>query len=99
MFVKKLTVAVAVFTATASAFAQQSEFVAPDAGIKSTLTRAEVRQEMLKAYGAHSMVQQQHTGQDPVYAKGEHSRAEVRAEAAEAARQYQAGDASNPYFG
>jgi hypothetical protein len=54
---------------------------------------------MLKAYGAHSMVQQQHTGQDPVYAKGERSRAEVRAEAAKAARQYQAGDASNPYFG
>ena len=99
MFVKKLIVAVAVFTATASAFAQQSEFVAPDAGVKSTLSRAEVRREMLKAYGAHSMVQQQHTGQDPFYAKGERSRSEVRAEAAKAARQYHAGDVTNPYFG
>ena len=99
MKIQKLIVAVAVFAATASAFAQQTEFVAPDAGVKSTLTRAEVRQEMLKAYGDHSMVQQQHTGQDPVYAKGERSRAEVRAEAAKAARQFQAGDVMNPYFG
>ena len=99
MKIQKLIVAVAVFAATASAFAQQTEFVAPDAGVKSTLTRAEVRQDMLKAYGAHAMVQQQHTGQDPVYAKGQRSREEVRAEAAEAARQFQAGDVMNPYFG
>jgi hypothetical protein len=99
MKTQKLIVAVAVFAATASAFAQQTEFVAPDAGVKSTLTRAEVRQEMLTAYGAHSMVQQQHTGQDPVYAKGERTRSEVRAEAAKAARQFQAGDVMNPYFG
>jgi hypothetical protein len=54
---------------------------------------------MLEAYGQRAMVQQQHTGQDPVYAKGQRTREEVRAEAAKAARQYQAGDASNPYFG
>lgn len=96
MNVKNLITAVAVFAATGSAFAQQTEFVAPDAGMKSTLTRAEVRQEMLSAYRNPTMVQQQHTGQDPVYAKGQRSRAEVRAEAA---RQYRAGDVSSPYFG
>lgn len=99
MNVKNLITAVAVFAAAGSAFAQQTEFVAPDAGAKSTLTRAEVRQEMLSAYRNHTMVQQQHPGHDPVYAKGQRSRAEVRAEAAEVARQYRAGDVSSPYFG
>ena len=99
MVVKKLIAAVAVFAAAGSAFAQQTEFVAPDASAKSTLTRAEVRQEMLSAYRNHTMVQQQHTGQDPVYAKGQRSRAEVRAEAARAARQFHAGDVTSPYFG
>jgi Ni/Co efflux regulator RcnB len=98
MFDEKLIAAVAVFAA-GSAFAQQTEFVAPDADAKSALTRAEVRQEMLSAYRNHTMVQQQHIGQDPVYAKGQRSRAEVRAEAAEAARQYHAGDVTSPYFG
>jgi hypothetical protein len=99
MRIHKLFVAVAVFAATASALAQQTEFVAPDAGAKPTLTRAEVRQEMVEAYRKHALVQQQHTGQDPVYAKGERSREEVRAEAARAARQSQAVDVKSPYFG
>lgn len=99
MFVKKLIAAVAVFAAAGSAFSQQTEFVAPDAGVKSTLTRSEVRQEMLSAYRHHTMVQQQHTGQDPVYAKGQRSREEVRAEAAEAARQSHAVDVMSSYFG
>jgi hypothetical protein len=99
MKLQKSIFAVAVFAVTASAFAQQTEFVAPDAGATSTLSRAEVRQEMLSAYRQRAMVQQQHTGQDPVYAKGKRSRAEVRAEAAEAARQFHAGDVMSPYFG
>jgi hypothetical protein len=99
MKIQKLIVAVAVFAATASVYAQQTEFVAPDAGMTSTLTRAEVRQEMLSAYRNRAMVQQQHTGQDPVYAKGQRSREEVRAEAAEAARHSRAGDVESPYFG
>jgi hypothetical protein len=99
MFVKKLITAVAVFAATGSAFAQQIEFVAPDAGAKLTLTRAEVRQQMTEAYSQGKLVQQQHTGQDPVYAKGQRSRAEVRAEAEKAARQSHAGDVNSPYFG
>ena len=45
MNVKNLIAAVAVFAAAGSAFAQQTEFVAPDAGFKSSLTRAEVREE------------------------------------------------------
>jgi hypothetical protein len=99
MSFKKLITAVAVFAAAGSAFAQQTEFVAPDAGTKLTLTRAEVRQQMAEAYSQGKLVQQQHTGQDPVYAKGERSRAEVRAEAKEAARQHHAGDVSSLYFG
>lgn len=99
MSFKKLITAVAVFAATGSAFAQQTEFVAPDAGAKLTLTRAEVRQEMAQAYGQGKLVQQQHTGQDPVYAKSQRSRAEVRAEAEKAARQHHAGDVNSPYFG
>jgi hypothetical protein len=99
MTIKKLIAAVAVFAAASSAFAQQTEFVEPGAGFKSTLTRAEVRQQMGEAYSKGQMVQQQHTGQDPVYAKGERSRAEVRAEAAEAARQHHAADVNSPYFG
>ena len=96
---KKIITAVAVFAATGSAFAQQTEFVAPDAGAKLTLTRAEVRQQMVQAHSQGKLVQQQHTGQDPVYAKGQRSRAEVRTEAAAEARQHRAGDVSSPYFG
>ena len=99
MKLQKLLAAVAVFAAAASAIAQQTEFVAPDAGVQSTRTRAEVRQEMMEAYRRHGLVQQQHTGQDPVYAKGQRSREEVREEAAKAARQFRAGDVMSPYFG
>jgi hypothetical protein len=45
------------------------------------------------------MVMQQHTGQDPVYARGERTRQEVRMEAREAARQRHAGDVKDLYFG
>ena len=99
MDIKKLIAAVAVFAAAGSAFAQQTEFFQPDAGFKSTMTRAEVRQDVTKAASQGKLVMQQHTGQDPVYAKGERSRAEVRAEAAEEAQQHHAGDVSSPYFG
>ena len=99
MKIQKLIVAIAVFATTASAFAQQTETPEPSAGFKSTMTRAEVRQEMLGAYRNRSMVQQTYTGKDPVYAKGQRTRAEVRAEAAEAARQFHAGDVMSPYFG
>jgi hypothetical protein len=96
---KKLITAIAVFATSASTFAQPTAYVVPDAGFKSTLTRAEVRQEMAQAYSQGKLVQQQHTGQDPVYAKSQRSRADVRAEAVEAARQFHAGDVTSPYFG
>jgi hypothetical protein len=99
MDVKKLIAAVAVFAAAGYACAQQTEFVAPDIGFRPTLTRAEVRQQMAEAYSQGKLVQQQHTGQDPVYAKGERSRAEVRAEAIQSARSRRAGDVNNLYFG
>jgi len=99
MNVKKLIAAVAVFAAAGSAFAQQTEFVAPDAGFKSTLTRAEVRQDVTQAASQGKLVQQQHTGQDPVYAKGQRSRAEVRAEAIQSAQSRRAADVNNLYFG
>ena len=99
MDVNKLIAAVAVFAAAGSAFAQQTEFVAPDVGFKPTLTRAEVRQDVTKAASQGKLVQQQHTGQDPVYAKGERSRAEIRAEAIQSVQSRRAGDVNNLYFG
>lgn len=99
MDVKKLIAAVAVCAAAGSAFAQQTEFFQPDAAFKSTLTRAEVRQDVTKAASQGKLVMQQHTGQDPVYAKGERSRAEVRAEAIQSAQFRRAGDVNNLYFG
>jgi hypothetical protein len=57
MDVKTLMVAVAVFAAAGSAFAQPTEFVAPDASFKSTLTRGEVRQDLTQAASQGKPVQ------------------------------------------
>jgi hypothetical protein len=99
MNVKKLIAAVAVFAAVGSAFAQQSEFVAPDAGFNSTLTRAEVRQDLTQATSQGAIAQRQHDGQDTVYAASTRSRQEVRAEAIQSAQSHRAGDVNNLYFG
>lgn len=99
MNIKKLIAAVAVFASAGSAFAQQTEFVASDVGFKPSLTRAEVRQGVTQAASQGQLVQQQHTGQDPVYAKSERSRQEVRAEAIQSAQSRRAGDVNNLYFG
>ena len=99
MNVKHLIAAAAVFAAAGSAAAGQTESVAPDAGFNPALTRAEVRQQMTQAYRQRQLVQQQYTGQDPVYAKGQRSREEVRAEAEQAARQRHAGNVDSLYFG
>jgi hypothetical protein len=69
MKTKNLFAALAVI-ASASAFAQQTEFVAPDAGFHSSKTRAEVRQELATAYAANDVAQRQHDGQDLPYAGG-----------------------------
>lgn len=99
MKVKKLIATVAVFAAAGSAFAQQSEFIASDAGFKPTLIRAEVRQDLAVAVGQGAIAQRQHDGQDAVYAANSRSRQEVRAEAIQSAQSRRAGDVNNLYFG
>ena len=99
MNVKKLLVTVAVFAAAGSSFAQQSEFVALDAGFKPTLARAEVRQDLALAVGQGAIAQRQHDGQDAVYAANSRSRQEVRAEAIQSAQSRRAGDVNTLYFG
>jgi hypothetical protein len=99
MTVKEIIAAVAVFAAAGSAFAQQTEFVEPDAGFKSTLTRAEVREEMTKAYSEGQVAQRQHDGQDMVYGNNTRSRDEVRAEAAKSTQDSKAGNVNSIYFG
>jgi precorrin-4 methylase len=99
MTVKKLIAAVAVFVAAGSAFAQQTEFVKPDADFKSTLTRAEVRQEMAQAYSEGQVAQRRHDGQDMVYGDSTRSRDEVRAEAAKSTQSHEAGNLNSIYFG
>jgi hypothetical protein len=99
MNVKNLIAAVAVFAAAGSAFAQQTEFAAPDAGFKSTLTRAEVRQDLAQAASQGAIAQRQHDGQEAVYAAGKRSRQEVRAEAIQSAQSRRAGDVNSLYFG
>ncbi len=99
MKIEKLIVAVAVFAATASAYAQQTEFVAPDAGFKPGVTRAEVRQDMASAAREGVTAQHQHDGQDAVHAAGSQSRQDVRAEAIKSARSHRGGNVNDLYFG
>lgn len=79
----KQVLAAAAMLASVSAFAQQTEFTAPDAGFKSTLTRAEVRQQLVEAQAQGLTAMREHDGQDEVVAaSGNKSRDAVRAEAA-----------------
>jgi len=64
MNAKQLIGAAAILAAAGSAFAQQTEFVAPDAGFVSTKTRAEVRAELNQAYADGTLATRD--GQDPV---------------------------------
>jgi Domain of unknown function (DUF4148) len=100
MNIKNLIAAVAVFAAAGSAFAQQTEFVAPDAGFQSKLTRAEVRQDLARAQSQGQTAQQEHDGQDTQYAASSRSRQEVKAEAAaQAAKNRSRQAVNNIYFG
>jgi len=99
MNVKNLIAAVAVFAAAGSAFAQQTEFVAPDAGFKASVTRAEVRQDLASAAREGVTAQRQHDGQDSVYAAGSQSRQDVRAETIRSAQSHRAGNVNDLYFG
>ena len=100
MNVKKLIAAVAVFAAAGSAFAQQAEFIAPDAGFNSSLTRAEVRQDLARAQSQNLTAQRRHDGQDSVYATSDKSRQAVKAEQSASARQHRnASPVNSLYFG
>jgi hypothetical protein len=99
MNVRKLIAAVAIFATAGSAFAQQTEFVVPDAGFKSTLTSAEVRQDLAQAASQGAIAQRQHDGQDTIYAASSRSRQDVRAEAIQSAQSRHAGDVNSLYFG
>jgi hypothetical protein len=99
MNVKNLIAAVAVFAAAGSAFAQQTEFVAPDAGFTSTQTRAVLRQDLAQAANLGAIAQRQHDGQDTVYVASNRSRQEVRAEAIQSAQSRRAGNVNDLYFG
>ncbi len=99
MNIKNIIATVALFAAAGSTFAQQTEFVAPDAGFKPALTRAQVRQDLVQAYAQGNVAQRRHDGQDIQYAGGNQSREQVRKEAARAAQTRHAGDVNDLYFG
>jgi len=97
MDVKQLMVAVAIVLTAGSAYAQkQMTWVVPDAGFKSTMTRAEVRNE-LRTGDRRSW--HHRDGEDMVYSPGPQSRREVRAEFARTARAQRRIDVNDPYFG
>ncbi len=56
MNAKQMIIAIAVFAAAGSAFAQQREFVAPDANFTPAKTRAEVIAELNQAYADGTLV-------------------------------------------
>jgi hypothetical protein len=99
MNVKNIFAAVAIFAAAGAACAQQTEFVAPDAGFKSSVTRAEVRQDLASATREGLTAQRQHDGQDTAVAAGSQSRQDVRAETIRSARAHRAGNVNDLYFG
>jgi hypothetical protein len=100
MNVKKLLAAAAVFAVSGSALAQQTEFVAPDAGFKSNLTRAEVRQVLANAQSQGLTAMREHDGQDAVYARSDKSRSDVKIEQAKAAKEQRTESPVNRlYFG
>jgi hypothetical protein len=98
MGIKQITVAAAVIIAAGSAFAQkQTTWVVPDAGFKSTLTRAEVRNE-LRTGDRHAW--HQRDGEDMVYsAAASQSRKDVRNEVARTARARHTAHVNDIYFG
>lgn len=67
MNAKKLIAAVAACVAASAVFAQQTEYVQPDAGFVSTKTRAQVIAELeqAKADGSYALAHQEYPGQFP----------------------------------
>lgn len=95
MDMKALTICVAAVAATSSSFAQQTEFVSPDAQFRPALTRAEVRADFATAYAAGNIAQRRYDGKDTVYLAGPRTRQEVRNDRSPK----RAGSVNNLYFG
>lgn len=81
--------------AVSSAFAQQQEFIAPDAGFKSVMTRAETRNDLRT--GDRSSWHQR-DGQDTRYTAGNASRNDVRAETTRTAQARHTVNVNDLYF-
>jgi hypothetical protein len=96
MDIKLLIGGAAAIIAVSSAFAQQREFIAPDAGFKSVITRAEIRNDLRT--GDRSSWHQR-DGQDARYTAGTESRKDVRAETARTARARHTVNVKDLYFG
>lgn len=91
MNIRQIAVSIALCLSAASAFAQSTEFTAPDAGFKSTKSRAQVMAEVGGMPGAKDGVYPMITTRSTM------SRDQVRGNAAPTVtRQY---DASSLYFG
>ncbi len=97
MNIKQLMAATVAIIAVGSAFAQQrTTWVVPDAGFKSSMTRAEVRNEL--RHGDRSAWQHR-DGEDMVYSPTAQSRRDVRAEIARTARAGNIPNVNRLYFG
>ena len=86
-------------TAAAGIQAQQTEFVVPDRGFHSSLTRAEVRADQRDAFVTGLTPQKTHDGQDMRYAAGTQTRRDVRSEAIQSAQLHRRDGTRGMYFG
>ena len=100
MNVKNLFAAVAVFAAAGSAFAQQTEFVAPDAGftVQRDPRRSAPGPGQAASEGARPSSASM-TARTRGLPAGNRSRQDVRAEAIRSASSRRAGDVNDLYFG
>jgi hypothetical protein len=96
---KRLVAATAIFVVAGGTYAQQTEFLASDAGFNAATTRAEVRMAQKEAYASGVAPQSRHDGQDPIYAAGTRKRQDVRAETIRFAKAHNARDVRDNYFG
>lgn len=96
MNIKQLAVSAALSLCAASAFAQSSEFVAPDAGFKGMKSRADVIAEV-KAANIGSLP----GAKDGVYPMmtNRSTMSREQARSAPSSSAHKAGDASSLYFG
>lgn len=99
MNTRHLVLFAALATAAAGIEAQQTEFLAPDSGFHSALTRAEVRADQRDAFVTGMTPQKMHDGQDMHYAAGTQTRRDVRADAIQSAQLHRRDGTRGIYFG